>query len=129
MAQAHGAVIHRDEAVSGYDVSNGLVVVTTSRGRYSSDKLIVAAGAFNTPQLLMLSGIGPKTALEQLGIDVRQDLPGVGKNLQDHLHTRVRCEITQPLTFAPLPDELKAAALREYEANRSGALGSKIPTR
>jgi glycine/D-amino acid oxidase-like deaminating enzyme len=46
MAQAHGAVIHRDQAVSGYDVSNGLVVVTTSRERYSSDKLIVAAGAW-----------------------------------------------------------------------------------
>jgi sarcosine oxidase len=46
MAQPHGAVIHRDQAVSGYDVSNGLVVVTTSRERYSADKLIVAAGAW-----------------------------------------------------------------------------------
>ena len=93
---------------------------------YASCEVIVSAGAFRSPQLLMLSGIGPQTALERLGIEVRQDLPGVGKNLQDHLHTRVRCEITQPLTFAPLPDELKAAALREYEANRSGALGSNF---
>ena len=46
---------------------------------------------------------GPKGELKRRGIDVRLDLPGVGKNLQDHLHTRVRCEITQPLTFAPLP--------------------------
>ena len=74
----------------------------------------------------MLSGIGPKAELERRGIDVRLDLPGVGKNLQDHLHTRVRCEITPPLTFAPLPDETKAAALREYEAHRSGALGSNF---
>ncbi len=93
---------------------------------HASCEVIVSAGAFRSPQLLMLSGIGPKTALEQLGIEVRQDLPGVGKNLQDHLHTRVRCEITQPLTFAPLRDEVKAAALREYEANRSGALGSNF---
>jgi sarcosine oxidase len=46
MAEAHGAIIHRDEAVSGYDVSNGSVVVTTSRERYSSARLIVAAGAW-----------------------------------------------------------------------------------
>ena len=63
----------------------------------------MSAGALRSPQLLMLSGIGPKAELERRGIDVRLDLPGVGKNLQDHLHTRVRCEITQPLTFAPLP--------------------------
>ena len=93
---------------------------------HASYEVIVSAGAFRSPQLLMLSGIGPKTALQRLGIYVRQDLAGVGQNLQDHLHTRVRCEITQPLTFAPLPEELKAAAVREYEANRSGALGSNF---
>jgi choline dehydrogenase len=59
-------------------------------------------------------------------VDVRLNLPGVGKNLQDHLHTRVRCEITQPLTFAPLPEDMKAAALRDYEADRSGPLGSNF---
>ena len=81
-------------------------------------EVIVSAGALRSPQLLMLSGIGRKAELERLGIQVRLDLPGVGRNLQDHLHTRVRCEITQPLTFAPLREEVKAAALREYEANR-----------
>jgi choline dehydrogenase len=89
-------------------------------------EVIVSAGALRSPQLLMLSGIGPKTELERRGIDVRLDLPGVGKNLQDHLHTRVRCEITQPLTFAGLPDEMKAAARREYKATRSGPLGSNF---
>jgi choline dehydrogenase len=72
----------------------------------------------------MLFGIGPKGEFKQRGIDVRLDLPGVGKNLQDHLHTRVRCEITQPLTFAPLPGELKVAELGKYLAHRTGALGS-----
>ena len=89
-------------------------------------EVIVSAGAFRSPQLLMLAGIGPEARLQRVGIDVRQDLPGVGQNLQDHLHTRVRCEITQPLTFAPLPEEFKAAALREYEVNRSGALASNF---
>lgn len=92
----------------------------------ASCEVILSAGALRSPQLLMLSGIGPKPELERLGIAVRRDIPGVGKNLQDHLHTRVRCEITQPLTFAPLPDELKSAAAREYQANRSGALASNL---
>src|SRR5262249_26868367 len=45
--------------------------------------VILAGGAFNTPQLLMLSGIGPGKVLERHGIGVRVDLPGVGRNLQD----------------------------------------------
>jgi choline dehydrogenase-like flavoprotein len=46
-------------------------------------EVILAGGAFNTPQLLMLSGIGPPADLERLGITVRVELPGVGRNLQD----------------------------------------------
>lgn len=46
-------------------------------------EIILAGGAFNTPQLLMLSGIGPKDELKKHGIDVRVELPGVGQNLQD----------------------------------------------
>ena len=92
----------------------------------AASEVIVSAGALRSPQLLMLSGIGPEAELERIGIQVRLDLLGVGRNLQDHLHTRVRCEITQPLTFAPLPDDMKAAALRQYEADRSGVLGTNF---
>ena len=52
-------------------------------------EVILAAGAYITPQLLMLSGIGPKKELEDLGIAVRVDLPGVGKNLQDRYEVGV----------------------------------------
>ncbi|MBV8455424.1 MAG: GMC family oxidoreductase, partial [Acetobacteraceae bacterium] len=52
-------------------------------------EVILCGGAFNTPQLLMLSGIGPRAVLEPLGIPVRVDLPGVGKNLQDRYEVGV----------------------------------------
>ncbi|GES59205.1 glucose-methanol-choline oxidoreductase [Aspergillus terreus] len=52
-------------------------------------EVILAAGAFNTPQLLKLSGIGPRAELEKWGIETVVDLPGVGKNLQDRYETTV----------------------------------------
>lgn len=50
---------------------------------HATREVILAGGAFNTPQLLMLSGIGPQDELQKHGIDVRVNLPGVGQNLQD----------------------------------------------
>ena len=55
----------------------------------ASREVILAGGAFNTPQLLMLSGIGPRQELERHGIPVRVELPGVGKNLQDRYEIAV----------------------------------------
>ncbi len=58
--------------------------------------VLLSSGAINSPQLLMLSGIGPADHLISQGVDVRHDLPGVGKNLQDHLDvcTLVNCHDT-----------------------------------
>ena len=93
---------------------------------YAATEVIVAAGALRSPQLLMLSGIGASSELEALDIPVRAHLPGVGKNLQDHLHTRVRCEISQPMTFSGLADEQKQAAIDEYQSRQSGVLASNF---
>jgi len=53
--------------------------------RYSGAEIILSGGAINSPQLLMLSGIGPADHLQEMNIPVNLDLPGVGQNLQDHL--------------------------------------------
>ncbi len=59
------------------------------RQALAAREVIVCGGAFNTPQLLMLSGIGPRQVLERHGIKVRVDLPGVGTNLQDRYEISV----------------------------------------
>jgi len=56
---------------------------------YASREVVLAGGAFNTPQLLMLSGIGPREDLQRHGIEVKVDLPGVGNNLQDRYEVGV----------------------------------------
>lgn len=62
-------------------------------------EVILCGGAINSPQLLMLSGIGDARELEALNIEVLQDLPGVGKNLQDHLEIYVQHACTQPISL------------------------------
>ena len=71
-------------------------------------EVIVAGGTINSPQILMLSGIGPADHLRQHGIAVVQDLPGVGQNLQDHIETYVQHRCLQPITLYPvLKDPLR----------------------
>lgn len=68
-----------------YEASTGERVEGKKVKYFARKEVIVAGGTFNTPQLLMLSGIGPKEELDALGIDVVADVPGVGSNLQDKL--------------------------------------------
>lgn len=62
-------------------------------------EVILSGGAINSPQLLMLSGIGPADELKRLGIDVVQNLPGVGENLQDHIEAYVQYKCKKPITL------------------------------
>lgn len=87
-------------------------------------EVIIAAGALHSPQLLLLSGIGPAAGFHDLDIPVNVDLPGVGNNLQDH--GRVWCWYPYTNASFPNPTELTnnitfaTDALTEYWENRTG---------
>ncbi|GAB6027540.1 hypothetical protein CHUAL_001787 [Chamberlinius hualienensis] len=67
---------------------------------FANKEVILSTGALNSPQLLMLSGIGPKDELEKHNITVKVELPGVGKNFHDHLAAGgIEWLIDQPLSF------------------------------
>ncbi|MEV4477444.1 choline dehydrogenase [Nonomuraea sp. NPDC049504] len=69
--------------------------------RIEAGEVILCGGAINTPQLLQLSGVGPRALLEPLGVEVVHDLPGVGENLQDHLEVYVQHACTEPVSQQP----------------------------
>jgi choline dehydrogenase len=92
-------------------------------------EVILAGGTFNTPQMLKLSGIGPKEELEALGIPVRIDLPGVGRNLQDRYEVGVISSMKMdfPLlkgaNFREPYNEIEEkndTALREWNRSKTG---------
>jgi choline dehydrogenase len=85
--------------------------------------VILCAGALASPQLLMLSGIGPAEQLQGLGIDVATDLPGVGENLQDHPYLTSVWDVPGGGSLA---DAESPKALLEYLLRRSGPLTSTV---
>ncbi len=105
---------------TGVQVWNGKEMVTAHAAR----EVVLCAGAINSPQLLQLSGIGPAQLLRQHGIDVVQDLPGVGANLQDHLQIRSVYKVRNVKTLNTLASSLigKARIGLEYAISRSGPM-------
>ncbi len=91
--------------------------------RAEAKEVILCGGAINSPQLLMLSGIGPADHLRTHGIRVESDLPGVGANLQDHLDICTLQQCTQRVTYDRLND---AAVLFKYLTKRDGPGTSNI---
>ena len=65
----------------------------------ASEEVILSAGAINSPQLLMLSGVGPAAHLTDHGISIVHDLPGVGRNLQDHLQVKINYACNKPISL------------------------------
>ena len=86
-------------------------------------QVILAGGAINSPQLLMLSGIGAADHLRAQHIDVRHDLPGVGQNLQDHLDICTLVHCRQPVSYDQISELI--SGLR-YLFTRKGPASSNI---
>ena len=91
--------------------------------RAEAGEVILAGGAINSPQLLMLSGIGPGAHLREHGIGVRLDLPGVGGNLQDHLDICSLTRCTEAITYDSTND---VAIALEFLFKRQGIGTSNI---
>jgi len=104
-----------------YECRGELRSVVTER------EVILCGGSINSPQLLMLSGIGPSGHLREMGIEPVIDLPGVGQNLQDHASVIVSYACTKPVTIHRLGNPLNKmwAGLR-WMVNRSGPATSNI---
>ena len=88
-------------------------------------EVILSAGAIDTPKLMLLSGIGPSKALDQHGIPVVKDLPGVGKNLDDHLFlflvTTQKPEGHHRTSYIDSSDALEKAR-KQWSKDQSGPL-------
>ncbi|HQS48898.1 MAG: choline dehydrogenase [Rhizobiales bacterium 24-66-13] len=117
-------VLFEGMRASGVELSigGGIKTLKARRG------VILSAGAVQSPQLLMLSGIGPAAHLQEHGIAVKLDSPGVGGNLQDHLQLRLLYRCTKPITTNDALNSL-AGRLRmglEYLLFRGGPLAIGI---
>ena len=105
---------------TGAEVVKGGQTLTVRAAR----EVVLSAGAIGSPQILQLSGIGPAQLLHQHGIAVQADLPGVGRNLQDHLQIRAVFKVQGVKTLNTLANSLwgKAMIGLEYALKRSGPM-------
>ena len=87
-------------------------------------EILLSSGAYNSPQLLQLSGVGPAELLKQHGIDIVLDAPGVGNDLQDHLQVRLVTRCSQPVTLNDILNHpvRRVMAGARYAAFRRGPL-------
>ena len=121
-ALVNKVIIEQDRAVAvSYDVRGN------RRQAHAAREIILAGGAINSPQVLMLSGIGPADHLRSAGIAPVVDLPGVGANLQDHPTVIVKWACTRPVTIHSVANPMqKFAAGARWLVNRSGVAASNI---
>ena len=90
-----------------FDGNKATGVTFKRNGRYhtvEAGEVILSGGAFNTPQLLQLSGIGDAEFLKSKGIEPRMHLPGVGENFEDHLEVYIQHECKEPVSLQPSLD-------------------------
>lgn len=128
---AHKVIFSGNEnTAQGVVVSSVGTNVQESGPRYTlsaKHEVIVSAGGFQSPQLLMVSGIGPRALLEQHGITVLKDLPGVGQNMQDHVFwgPSFQVDLSTSSAFLNHP-ELEVEAIAAFNENATGPLTNPI---
>jgi choline dehydrogenase len=88
-------IVFEGRKAVGIEYSQGGVI----KSARAAKEILISGGAYNSPQLLQLSGIGPADLLKSHGIDVVLDAPGVGRDLQDHLQVRIVTRCTKPITL------------------------------
>lgn len=114
-------IFDSSKKATGVEVMSGGKPFTLNAAK----EVILSAGAFQSPQLLMLSGIGPAQALEQFDIPVLVDAPGVGQNMWDHIFVGPTYRVNVDTFSKVVRDPVYAAqALAEYEIKESGPLTS-----
>ena len=122
-----GALVERILVENGRAVGVRYTRRGVSRAVRAARSVIVSCGAIKSPQLLMLSGIGPALHLRERGIEPVIDLPGVGQNLQDHLSVDTAFACTQPITLNYLSNPLhKVRAGLQWLLTRKGVCASNI---
>lgn len=118
-AHTQKLLLEKDE-IAGVDF---FVKGKSHQQAFARKEVILSAGAFASPQLLMLSGIGPREVLKKFSIDIKKELPGVGENLQDHLFYAVSSLCTKPISnnhWMPWYKQLQA--LVKYVLFKNGPL-------
>lgn len=126
-AHAHKILIKAKRA-TGVVIQQKTPLQTHSRQIFAKREIIISSGAINSPQLLMLSGVGDGRQLQNLGIETQANLPGVGRNLQDHLQARpiYQCATTSTInTEIRNPLRLVGMAL-QYAWNRTGPMAMAV---
>jgi len=114
---------HATSIVLSGDRATGVRCIVGGRDQtIEGREIIIASGAIGSPQLLLLSGIGPASELTAVGVDVRHDLPGVGKNLEDHLLAFLQYESVPEAALHMSSASMLTWALR-YLAGLGGPLG------
>jgi choline dehydrogenase len=95
---------------------------------FANKEVILSLGAFNSPQLLQLSGVGPADLLKRHNIDIIEDLPGVGSNLQDHINAPVMYKLNKPFTVNDVYNNLhrRIGVGIDYLLNRKGMLSMGV---
>jgi len=93
----------------------------TAKKIYASREIILSGGAFNSPHLLQISGVGDPEHLRSIGVPVQHELPGVGRNLQDHVGCGLKQKITQPHSMLKHLRFLNSAtAVTQYLVSKTG---------